>query len=110
MGEFPLMPEQTNSFFCRNEAGMLLKTKERCGKSQSKAGMYMKIKEIRVQNGNVVEEKGGRARFRIRDSEQTRPGNACRRPGQLQILDLRFWISDCSHPGRTAYSPLLTAY
>ena len=34
--------------FCWNNAGMLLKTKERCARSQSKAGMYMKIKEIRA--------------------------------------------------------------
>jgi hypothetical protein len=34
--------------FCWNEAGMLLKTKGRCGKSRPEAGMYMKIKEIRA--------------------------------------------------------------
>ena len=44
MGEFAGMFEQRNSFFCRNDAGMLLKTKERCGKSRNEAGMYMKIK------------------------------------------------------------------
>jgi len=37
-----------------------LKTKERYGKRRGEAGMYMKIKEIRVESGNVVEKKGGR--------------------------------------------------
>jgi hypothetical protein len=39
--------EQRNSFL-PDDAGMLLKTKERCGKSSGEAGMYMKIKEIRA--------------------------------------------------------------
>jgi hypothetical protein len=34
--------------FCTNQAGMLLKKKGRCGKSRDQAGMYVKIKEIRV--------------------------------------------------------------
>jgi len=39
---------------------MLLKTKERCGKSGWEAGMCLKTKEIRSKSGNVVEKKGHR--------------------------------------------------
>jgi hypothetical protein len=44
--------------FCMNDAGMLLKTKDRCGKSDGEAGMCLKTKEIRSQSGNVIEKKG----------------------------------------------------
>jgi hypothetical protein len=30
--------------------------------------------------------------------------------GEFQIRLARFWISDCSYPGRTAYCRLATAY
>jgi hypothetical protein len=37
---------------------MLLKTKDRCGKSEAEAGMCLKTKEIRSQSGDVIEKKG----------------------------------------------------
>jgi hypothetical protein len=37
---------------------MLLKTKDGRGKLWGEAGMYMKKKEMRVGNGNVIEKKG----------------------------------------------------
>ncbi|MGA2611642.1 MAG: hypothetical protein ABSH01_29710 [Terriglobia bacterium] len=37
-----------------------MKTKDGCGKLWGKAGMFMKKKEIRVESGNVGENKGGR--------------------------------------------------
>jgi hypothetical protein len=37
---------------------MLLKTKDGCGKLYGEAGMSMNTKEIRVESGNVVENKG----------------------------------------------------
>jgi hypothetical protein len=39
---------------------MLLKTKDRCEKLSGLAGMYMKIREISAESGNVGENKGGR--------------------------------------------------
>jgi len=44
--------------FCMNDAGMLLKTKDRCGRSGGEAGMCLKTKEIGSQSGNVIEKKG----------------------------------------------------
>ena len=41
----------------RNEAGMLFKTKDRCGKSRNEAGMLLIIKDIKEISGNVVENK-----------------------------------------------------
>jgi hypothetical protein len=43
-----------------SNAGMLLKTKDCCGKLCGEAGMSMKTKEMRVESGNVIENKGGR--------------------------------------------------
>jgi hypothetical protein len=40
-----------------NYAGILLKTKDRCGKPGAKAGMSMKTKEISVKSGNVIENE-----------------------------------------------------
>jgi hypothetical protein len=37
---------------------MLLKTKDRCGKSGDKAGMSLIAKEISAESGNVIENKG----------------------------------------------------
>jgi hypothetical protein len=37
---------------------MSLKTKDGCGKLNGEAGMYLKIKEIRADSGNVVENTG----------------------------------------------------
>jgi hypothetical protein len=37
---------------------MSMKTKDRCGKLDSKAGMLQKKRELRVESGNVVEKKG----------------------------------------------------
>jgi hypothetical protein len=37
---------------------MLLKTNDRCGKSERETGMCLKTKEIRPQSGNVIEKKG----------------------------------------------------
>jgi hypothetical protein len=36
---------------------MLLKTKDRCGKSGNEAGMLLITKEISAESGNVVENK-----------------------------------------------------
>ena len=47
-------------FFCGNEAGMLLKTKDHCGKSWNEAGIQLIAKEISSQSGNVIENKGDR--------------------------------------------------
>jgi hypothetical protein len=41
-----------------NHAGMLLKTKERCGKSRAEAGMLLITKEILSGSGNLIENKG----------------------------------------------------
>ena len=40
------MHREKNSFFYRNEAGMCMKTKDRCGKSGNEAGMFVKIKLV----------------------------------------------------------------
>jgi len=45
------------SFFCTSNAGMSLKTKDRCGKSGGKAGMLLIAKEISAESGNVTENK-----------------------------------------------------
>ena len=51
---------RSNFRFCRTNAGMLLKTKDRAWKAAGKAGMSMKTKEISAESGNIVEKKGGR--------------------------------------------------
>jgi hypothetical protein len=42
-----------------SNAGKSMKTKDCCGKLCGKAGMSMKTKEMKVESGNVVENKGG---------------------------------------------------
>jgi hypothetical protein len=37
---------------------MLLKTKDRCGKSGGEAGILLITKEIFAESGNLVEKKG----------------------------------------------------
>jgi hypothetical protein len=45
----PTGKEKINNFKkLRNEAGMLLKTKDRCGKSGNEAGMSLIIKDIQA--------------------------------------------------------------
>jgi hypothetical protein len=39
---------------------MLLKTKDRCGKSWNEAGMLLITKEILAESGNIIENKGDR--------------------------------------------------
>jgi hypothetical protein len=39
--------QEKESFFCMSNAGMLLKTKDRCGQSEAEAGMSLIPKEIR---------------------------------------------------------------
>jgi hypothetical protein len=49
--------QEEDSFFCTSNAGMLLKTKDRCGKSEDKAGMLLIANEISAESGNVIENK-----------------------------------------------------
>jgi hypothetical protein len=49
--------QEREFFFCTNDAGMLLKTKDRCGKSCAEAGMSLIAKEIRSESRNVIENK-----------------------------------------------------
>jgi hypothetical protein len=54
------LPHDHSNFQKRwNNTGILLKTKDRCGKPGREAGMSMKTKEISAQRGNVTETKGG---------------------------------------------------
>ena len=39
-------PDLKANLFLRNEAGMSMKIKDRCGKLRGKAGMYMKKKDL----------------------------------------------------------------
>jgi hypothetical protein len=57
----PTGKERTSNVENRtSNAGMLLKTKDGCGKLGCETGMSMKTKEILVESGNVVEKKGRR--------------------------------------------------
>jgi hypothetical protein len=38
---------------------MSLKTKERCGKAGDKAGISLKINDLALNYGNLIENKGG---------------------------------------------------
>jgi hypothetical protein len=49
--------DRSNFKKCVNYAGILLKTKDRCGKPGAKAGMSMKTKEMSVKSGNVIENE-----------------------------------------------------
>jgi hypothetical protein len=40
-----------------NYAGILLKTKDRCGRPGEEAGMSMKTNEISVKSGNIIENE-----------------------------------------------------
>jgi hypothetical protein len=44
-------------FFYTSNAGMLLKTKDRCGRRRREAGMSLIAKEIISESGNVIEKK-----------------------------------------------------
>jgi len=50
--------QEKEFFFCTTDAGILLKTKDRCGKTVSEAGMLLITKEISAESGNVIENKG----------------------------------------------------
>jgi hypothetical protein len=45
--------------FSRNDAGMSLKTKDRCRKLGAEAGMCLKKRHLALQGGDVVENTGG---------------------------------------------------
>jgi hypothetical protein len=44
-------------FFYTSNAGMLLKTKDRCGRRRREAGISLIAKEISSESGNVIENK-----------------------------------------------------
>jgi hypothetical protein len=50
--------QEKEFFFWTNYAGMLLKTKDRCGQCGGQAGMSLITKEITADSGNVIENKG----------------------------------------------------
>jgi len=52
--------QEKEFFFCMSNAGMLLKTKDRCGKGWAEAGMLLIAKEISSESGNVIENKEDR--------------------------------------------------
>ena len=49
---------EENFLFLPNDAGMLLKTKDDCGRPCTEAGMYMKTKGISAESWNVGENTG----------------------------------------------------
>jgi hypothetical protein len=40
------------------DAGMSMKTKDRCGRPREEAGMCLKKRHLAAESGNVVEKKG----------------------------------------------------
>ena len=55
---------------------MLLRTKDRCGKSEREAGMYLETKEIGLKTGMLLKRKGHRWQV---------PANGCQVPGQGRV-------------------------
>ena len=51
------LKQENEFFFCMSNAGMLLKTKDRCGRGWAEAGMLLITKEISSESGNVIEKK-----------------------------------------------------